>query len=396
VAAGVIVGPSRYLPRPLHSIAHRSWDEAALWYRRFRHALPEPVTQALAGTIELVQRPRLATWKTADQGPRLLVASNDPLLLHVLTRALAGTEYERCGSIRRLGIRPDSTFDAEVVAVEIPTARAGDFAGAGWIVLPRWVAMEVDLRTNELELWDTSKRETVRRIERSDFELEVARGRDDAREFHRLMYAPTARARHGATAIVVRPGFVDAAIRSGFVLFVRHGGARRAGLLLVPRPGKRRVLDAFLSGVAQGDYADTGLAREAAYLFAIRWARDVYCASHLGLTGAAPFVRDGILRYKRRWGATALADLRQPGCIALRVNVASSETCRALSEQPPIVLVTRDARPSLNALALHSPGAPFDLPATPGVEVTEIEYQSPAEVPRLLEKWAHGSSPLSR
>ena len=48
------------------------------------------------------------------------------------------------------------------------------------------------------------------------------------------------------------------------------------------------MLDAFMFGVAGGRYKDRELTREAAYLFAVRWARDVYGATRLGLTGAAP------------------------------------------------------------------------------------------------------------
>jgi hypothetical protein len=388
VAAEVIVGPSRYLPWPLDSVAHRSWDEAALWYRRFRHALPVPVAQRLSGTAEWVQRPRLSVWRTTG-AHRWVVASNDPLLVDFMTRTLVGGALEPAGSIRRLDIRPDSTFDGDAVAVEIATSRARDFADAGWLVLPRWVSMEVNLESEERDLWEAPKRETVRRIERSGFDLEVARGAADAREFHRLMYAPTARARHGATAIVVRPGFAEAAVRSGAVLFVRHGGARRAGLLVVPRPGKPRVFDALLSGVAQGNYADTQLAREASYLLAIRWARDVRRATRLGLTGAAPFVHDGILRYKRRWGATALADLRQPGCIAIRIGEGSGDVCRALRDQPPIVLRARAGKPSLSALSVRSLNEPPpDVPATPGIDVAALEYRRPGELPRLLADWA--------
>lgn len=388
VAAEVIVGPSRYLPWPLDVVAHRSWDEGALWYRRARHVLPVPIAQRLSAIAERVQRPRLAVWRTTA-GPALAVASNDPALVQFLTNLFVGSEWARSGSVERSGIRPDSTFDADFAAVEIPTTRARDFVHAGWLVLPRWIAMEVNLAEDERTLWDSPKRETVRRIERSGFALEVSRNLDDAHAFHRLMYAPTARARHDETAIVVRRGFVEAGVRSGFLLFVRHEGARRAGLLLVPRPGKRRVVDALLSGVLDGDYGRTKLAREAAYLFSIRWARDVYRASQLGLTGAAPFVHDGILRYKRRWGATALADLRQPGCIAVRVRAGSPEIYRALAEQPPIALRFSGERASLFTLALRFPPASApSVPHTPGITTRTIQCPSPSDLPRLIAEFS--------
>jgi hypothetical protein len=358
-----------------------------------RHSLPVGVAQLVAASIELAQRPRLGVFRAAA-GDRLpvLVAANDPLIRHSLFSALGARGVAAAGSIARIRVQPDTRFDTAVAAVEIPSFAARRFAAAGWLVLPRWIAMEVDLERPETAIWDARKRETVRRIERSGLRLEIARGSQAAREFHQRMYAPTAARRHVRAAIVLRLGHLEAAMRGGWLLYIDSGSRRMAGLLVATRPGPERVLDALLFGVASGDYAETKLAREAAYLFALRWARDEYGASRMGLTAAAPFVRDGILRFKKRWGATAVADLRQASCIAVRVARGSPALSRALAEHPPVALRFAAGGPSLCAVVVRDRGAGVRaVPATPGIDVDELEARSPADLPGLVETWARSA-----
>jgi hypothetical protein len=370
-------------------MAHRSWDEAALFSRRIRHVLPVGLVQRIATSIEVAQRPRLRSWQSASS-PKLFFAGNDPLFRALISGAF-GCELERAGYLTRAGVRPSARFDADVVVLEIPSPSVGDFARAGWVVMPRWVAMEVDLRRPLHELLDPRKREIVRRVQRSSLELEVARGAEAAREFHERMYAPTARARHGPRAIVVRQAYIRAAVRSGQVLFVRSHGRRQAGLLVVARPGRERALDALLFGVADGDYARSKLVREAAYFFAVKWARDTYGAVRLGLTGAAPFANDGGLQFKKHWGASASADLRQATCIAIRVQRGSVDVARALGKTPLIALRHRDR--SLCALLTTVPDtAPLDAPNIRGVDVARLEIQSAEDLPERLDLWAKSLS----
>jgi len=399
-APELIVGPSRHLPWPLDAVARRTWDEASLFHRRYRHLLPPAAARAVAEFVERAQRPELALFGSgAGAAPRVLVASNDPLLRASLFSALSpapdGHEAkpgERAGSLARARVEPRMRLDADVVALEIPSRAGRSFARDGWLVLPRWVALEVDLTASERELWDARKRETVRRIERSSLHVEVARGPVAAREFYEHLYAPTARARHGGLAIVVRFGHVEAAARVGYFVFVRDGGVRRAGLLVVPRPGRGAALDALLFGVAHGDYEATRLSREALYLFALRWARHEMAATRFGLTVAAPFASDGILRFKTRWGATALADPRQPSSVALRVETGSPELGHALAAHAPILLRQRDHRAELSVLAVRLDGAPnAAVPHVRGVTLTPLSVQSARELPRLLAEAARGA-----
>ncbi|HEX3597961.1 MAG TPA: hypothetical protein VHU80_22785, partial [Polyangiaceae bacterium] len=365
-----------------------------------RHVLPAPAARVVAESVERVQRPRLALFRSAHAGVSVLVASNDPLLRASLFAAFRPAaappaaesplaDPERDGSVARSELRPDSRFDADVVALEIPSRSARAFSRAGWLLLPRWVALEVDLTLPERSLWDARKRETVRRIERSSFTLEVARGKDAAHDFHEHLYAPTARARHGDLAIVVRRGHVEAAARVGHVLFVREHGVRRVGLVVVPRPGSTAAIDALLFGALGGDYRATRLAREAAYLFALRWARDVERAARFGLTVAAPFADDGILRFKAHWGATALVDPRQGASIAVRVQRGSPEVCRALAAHPPIVLRQVGGEASLSTLVVRlAETEPASHRGVRGAATVELALHSEVELPRALERFA--------
>ena len=387
------VGFSARLPWPASGAGARAgWDSGTFHGRRWARVLPPALVQAVSGLTERVQRPKLAVWSgTTAGGLKLAYAGNDGALSQTLFAAFGASSIEITASLSA-GLAPEFELGADVEFVEIPALKARRIAGAGWLILPRWVEFEIDLRRTEAELWDSRKREIVRRIERSGLTLELCRDEQAAREFHRDMYTPTARERHGAQAFVRRLGYVRRAARSGYLVFVRSGGARLAGLLLVPRRGGSGV-DAWMFGVRDGAYAESRLAREAVYLYALRWARDQLGAQTFGLTASPPLLRHGLTRFKKRWGATAAPGLRHGTAIAARFRGGSSELAAALALQPLIGLSWNSGSPSLCAPLPRLAGGPRpEQPETPGVALHELLLEHPSELARRLDEFARRSA----
>jgi hypothetical protein len=332
-----------------------AWDElSALGARLAMHVSPE-TSRRVRHYVDLAQRPRAPlVHVTADEpGKALDHVGHDAHLRHAFaTRLGAGHESTRA-TLFRSSLSPSrirALSSAPVVLVELERDRAEPFARDGWLILPRWVKLAVDLRRSDHELWDAKKRETVARIDRSSLDAEIVAAETVCEEFYARFYAPTAHARHGALAYVRGRRFIERMARGARVLFVRDRGERVAAVLLAPRDD---VLDALVVGVRGGEYDDTTLAREAVYLFAIRHAR---ASGHrmLGLTSANPFLDDGLLRFKKRWGAEASVTSADGRVVAMGLFAATPPLIRALSDSPIVHLIDPSGTPTLTATTIGS------------------------------------------
>ncbi|HVU03166.1 MAG TPA: hypothetical protein VHE30_15505 [Polyangiaceae bacterium] len=351
----VLVGPSRFLPPPLDRLSQVAWDLSSFHGRRLARAVPVAIAQSVAWSVERAQRPTLPLFHATDGAVRVAYRGNDPALRDVVGGLLVpGGVFSPA----------DRTVDADVSITEIPTFAARRYAGEGFLVLPHFVEFEVDLERPESERFGTRRRETVRRIEKAGLVLEEAHGDEAARFFYETMFAPTARARHGEHAIVRRFAYVAEAIRRGALLFVREDGERLAGIVVVPRLGAPDAVDAWLIGVRGGAYEQSTVAREAAYLLSMRWAREARRASRFGLTTAPPFLSHGLSRYKASWGPAIRPGLRSATALAVRATRATPELAARLVAAGPCLADFRTGDAALHVPSAEDLGGADDLAAS--------------------------------
>lgn len=367
-------GPSRWLPWPLDAAARMAWDETAFWARHLSPRTPAGMSRRIAGSVEVLQRPWLERHRAElRDGSVVEYLGNETILRNRLLSALSAERGASAGHAFRLRSRLETRSDAAMRFVEIASADARRWAASGHLILPLSVNFEVDLGRPERDLWDARKRESIHRVEKSGLDWEIA-GLEALDEFYEQLYVPTCVVRHGAGAFIRRRHYVKRAVARGRLLFAVRAGKRVAGLLLVPRWSRIRTVDALLFGVRDGEYADSALAREAAYLFALRWARDRFGAQRFGLTGAPPLLNHGLLRFKKRWGAEAVLYKRHPLSVALRIENGTPLLWSALARQPFICVMWRQDSPELCALVPSSSGEPpRDVPVTPGITTLAID-----------------------
>lgn len=361
------------------SLAEAAWDEASFVAAVHGRTHPDLV-RAFALGAEIAQRPRRAL-RIAEGPVRIAFLGNDRQLFATLAGMFGATSSRHEGLV--LGRRALDEIAADVTALEIPWFEARRHAARGALVLPRWIGLEVDLARERL---DERRRASMRKAEARGLVAEIVPAETQVDEFYARFYAPTAHARHGEHAFVRRERFVRQAARGGELLFVREGAERRAGILLVPRRGTRTV-DAWLSGVAHGDYhrADS-VVRDALYVFSMRHARSRGFDT-LGLTAAAPFLGDGLFRYKRSFGARAVPVSTAPIALALHVRNAPPALVQRVRDCVPVLF----ARGGLSAFVLDDettePPRP-DRFAIDGVVGPHVVRGPRAELPRLLEELA--------
>src|SRR5262249_47714396 len=124
-----------------------------------------------------------------------------------------------------------------------------------------------------------------------------ADGAEAYERFRRELYEPYVRGRFGELGVVLPPHAFRHARRRGYLLLLEDDGGPRAGAVLVRERQALRVL-AFGATAAR----EARVALGACYSHAIRLAVE-HGFRHLALGTARPVLTDGVLRYKRKWGA---------------------------------------------------------------------------------------------
>lgn len=217
---------------------------------------------------------------------------------------------------------------ADLVITEVHRWMAPRFREDGWVIVPRTVRWHGELATVPPPSPSKSLQANLAKLRKQKFSLEQGTGSDAWDEFYRLMVAPQALARHGSTAWVPSPGFLNAVARRGVLHFVVEDGVRVAGICSIAHGD---TVWFPLMGVRQGD---AGLlqrgASVAALALPIEWARaNNFRRIDLGRTGS--FVNDGLQQYKRKWGFYPVPD---PLSLVVAVRAASAAARMVFAREP--------------------------------------------------------------
>jgi hypothetical protein len=208
-------------------------------------------------------------------------------------------------TLQRLG----ASVDLVIAYVDRLSARL--FFRSNYLRVPEsvgsWLAVPDDL--NKLKRTNRSVKADLRRIRREQFTFTVSHAEEDCETFYHTMYVPYLRKRHGELAVIRSLPQVRCIFRRGGVFWVLCEGQRIAGQLFSQRDG---VLSCVGMGMADGD---PSLLRKGAiaatYFFSLQYAQS-QGLTRIDLGGSPPALSDGLLRYKRKWGARLTAKPQTP------------------------------------------------------------------------------------
>lgn len=231
------------------------------------------------------------------------------------------------------------------------------------LTMPAWIEMERPtprLFHEPGEDWSSSAKRDIRKIRQQRFEYEVLTGDDWLREFYDRMFLPTMKKRHRAEAHVTSRTQLMAMSRAEGAEFLRvlQDGIWVAGSLSQSTPAGYRFLRlGWLGGEA--DLLHKGVVG-AMYWFGLRRAAALGHA-HVLFGGGHPFLEDGVLAYKSKWGAAFSADIRAAGEFHLLLE-PSHPVCRRFLEDHSLIAIGRDRQ--VIVLSAHDPGVPDVGPET--------------------------------
>lgn len=198
-----------------------------------------------------------------------------------------------------------------------------------YLVTPDWVNMVVELP----EIWErvlgNFAASTRRKVRRSPYRCALTNAREAIEAFYDDMYVPFIQRRFAdASVIHSRRHVMKKAVRGRLLHVLRGDDVVAAGVvypvddtLCYLWPG---IPAAFLDAPAEG-------AMDALYFFIIRHAFDAGYR-YVDFSGTRPFLTDGVLQHKRRWGA-AVEDCFSPGSFLIKPKNGSRKAamfCRQL------------------------------------------------------------------
>lgn len=171
--------------------------------------------------------------------------------------------------------------------------------------IPFWVLTIVDISV-DISLLTKSKsvKSDINKIRNNRLSFEITQAPSQFDNFYYNMYRPYTAAAHGDVAIILEYDYMKRQFKNSELLLIKKGNEYIAGTLLVYK--KKRGHPAYL-GVKDGnfDYVKDG-AIAAIFLFAICLFKEKgYQQLDLGLSRA--FLKDGVLRYKKKWGGSRIA-----------------------------------------------------------------------------------------
>ncbi len=167
-------------------------------------------------------------------------------------------------------------------------------------LIPSWVSGEVDLPLGSSILESSSVRSDIRRIRKHKLHFSITRDPERFHEFYHRMYVPYISAAHGRSAFILPYDAMKSEFGNCELLLVTKEGRSIAGILITyekstPRLWSLGVRDADRSHVKEGTV--TALF----YFSFMHLEENGYRVANVGFT--RPFLDDGVLRYKQKWGA---------------------------------------------------------------------------------------------
>ncbi len=177
-----------------------------------------------------------------------------------------------------------------------------------WLCVPSWVTGELDIPLAPDVLRAETVKSDLRRMRRSALTFEVTRDPAPLDDFYHHMYVPYIAQAHGASAVVMSYEAMKAQFPHCELLLVKkQDRAIAGGLILHARTGTRLwclgVREASEQFVADG-------AISAIYHFAGQYLQSKGL-HRLGLGLSRAFLRDGVLRYKKKLGMRLVGAARE-------------------------------------------------------------------------------------
>ena len=191
---------------------------------------------------------------------------------------------------------------ADMTIARLDRISASLFFNDDYLRAPEWVGMSLVVPDDPTTLVkrSASLKEDLRVVRRNRLTSDITRGEEDFLSFYHTMYVPFIRKRHGNQAVLRGVSSMRRWFRQGGLIRVMREGQPIAGGIFLQR---NQLLYFVTLGTANGQWEHVKAGAIAAlYFCCIKLARELGC-KQIDFGGCRPSLADGVLRYKRKWGA---------------------------------------------------------------------------------------------
>lgn len=199
-----------------------------------------------------------------------------------------------------------TSHDCSLMVTEVSKSFRKLFRKIKCIYVPYWVFGEIDVSSdNHSFLKNNSLKSDLRRIRRNKLHFEVTNSLSQLHNFYYNMYLPYISKAHGNSAVMISYDFVKREFRErglfADLLLIKKEKEYVAGVLL---GFQNNIAGLLYLGVkdANLDYVKDG-AIGALYYFSVCYLEGKGF-TRIGFGDSKPFLRDGVLRFKRKWDLT--------------------------------------------------------------------------------------------
>jgi len=197
----------------------------------------------------------------------------------------------------------ESPCDCSLMITEAPKVLRILFRKRKYLYVPCWVSGEIDVSGNDCSfLKNESLKSDVRKIRKNKLHFEATNRPSDLRDFYYNMYIPYITKTHGNRSEIVSYDFVKSEFGErrllNDLLLIKKEEEYVAGILLGFKNNRAQL---WYLGVKDGnlDYVQDG-AIGALFYFSVRYLEGKGF-TRIGFGRSRPFLRDGVLRFKRKW-----------------------------------------------------------------------------------------------
>ena len=201
------------------------------------------------------------------------------------------------------GIAEKKEYDCSLLVTEVPKSFRILSGKTKSFFVPSWVSGEIDISLDISSLIkNESLRSDIRKTKRNKLHFEVTNDLSQLRSFYYNMYLPYIYKVHGDRSVIPSYDYVESEFRrrspSNVLLLLKKEEEYIAGTVLLCNNNRATC---WFIGVKDGDldYVRDGVPGALYYFSICYFANKGLTRFNFG--GSRPFLKDGVLRYKRKW-----------------------------------------------------------------------------------------------
>jgi len=189
-----------------------------------------------------------------------------------------------------------------LMVAEVPKRSLMLFGRKKCFYIPFWVRGKLNTSVDTPSLVkNESLKSDLRRIRRNKLHFEVTNEVTQFDNFYHHMYLPYITKSHGDSALIMKYDYVKRFLGECDLLLVKKENEYIAGMLIAYTYTKNRAR-LWCLGVKDGnsDYVKDGAIGAILYFSLLHLKEKGY--KKVGVGGSRAFLKDGVLRYKKKWG----------------------------------------------------------------------------------------------